>query len=216
MEISQINHPSLPIPDNRFRQLLGSENWRKLPAAIRARFGKRVSGGQSVAYQGIVTEMNMNGFGWLLAQLTRLLGAPLPYDKSSIGQPAVVTVTEDIAGDGQFWIRQYGRKSGFPQVVHSSKRFSGPTGLEEYIGFGIGMALKVEAEEDALLFKSDHYFVSVLGLRLRLPSLLSPGALTIAHCDLGDGKFLFSLNLHSRLLGTLIAQDAVFRDQPHD
>lgn len=212
MHMSPILHPPLPQKDTRFSALLGAGKWQELPAAVRARFGKRVRGGESVTYQGVVTEMRLNWAGRVLAHAARLVGAPLPYDMDSVGQPAVVTVTEDIAGDGQFWIRQYGRKAGFPQVVHSSKRFAGPTGLEEYIGFGIGMALRIEAEDTALLFKSDHYFIELLRIRLRLPRAISPGALVIGHHDLGAGRFNFSLRLQSRLCGDMIVQNAEFRD----
>lgn len=199
-------------PDERFAKLTGRDAWEGLRPAVRARFGKRLKGGVSVAYQGKVVSMQMNLAGRLLSNMMRIIGAPLPYDLSCVGQPAVVTVTEDIAGCGQFWIRQYGRKAGFPQVVHSSKRFAGPTGLEEYIGYGIGMALKVSVEGPDLLFKSDHYFVQVLGRRLRLPRVFSPGALVIGHHDMGHGQFRFSLDLRHRLFGQMITQDAIFND----
>ncbi len=199
-------------PDNRFSKLVGAHKWQSLPAAVRKRFGKRLKGGVSVAYQGHVVSMRMNFAGRLLAHAARIIGAPLPYDLSSVNQPAVVTVTEDIAGSGQFWIRQYGRKAGFPQVVHSSKRFAGSTGLEEYIGYGIGMALNVCVDGQDLLFKSDHYFVQIFGRRIRLPRLLSPGALVIGHHDMGNGQFRFSLDLNHRLLGQMIYQDALFFD----
>jgi len=212
MMMQPLRCPDEPAPDHRFSNLLDDGGWMRLPRAIRRRFGKRVKGHGSVTYQGQVIAMEMNLAGKILAQAARLIGAPLPYDMSSVGQPAVVTITEDIAGGGQFWIRQYGRQAGFPQVVHSSKRFAGPTGLEEYIGCGIGMALRVEAENNALLFKSDHYFVQLFGRRFRLPKILSPGALTIGHHDLGAGEFMFTLHLTNRLFGTLIDQDALFSD----
>ncbi|MEO1161476.1 MAG: DUF4166 domain-containing protein, partial [Pseudomonadota bacterium] len=179
---------------------------------IRARFAKRLRQGRSIAYQGVVTRMQMNGAGFCLAQAARLIGAPLPYDIRSVDQPAVVVVTEDVATNGQFWIRQYGRRGAFPQTVYSSKRFHGPTGLEEYIGFGIGMALNIEATPAALLFKSDHYFLQLFGMRMRLPGWLSPGALVIGHHELGNNRFTFTLSLRSRLFGNLITQEAVFRD----
>jgi len=210
MKISNFSIDS--APDERFAKLVGRHAWQQLRPAIRKRFGKRLKGGVSVAYQGKVVSMHMNWAGRILAHASRMIGAPLPYDLSSVDQPAVVTVTEDIAGSGQFWIRQYGRKAGFPQVIHSSKRFAGPTGLEEYIGYGIGMALKVNAEGQDLLFKSDHYFAQVFGRRIRLPRILSPGALVIGHHDLGDGQFRFSLDLHHRLFGQMIYQDAIFID----
>lgn len=198
--------------DDRFAALTGRRAWESLRPSVRKRFGRRLKGGVSVAYQGKVVSMKMNLAGRVLAHAARIIGAPLPYDLSSVDQPAVVTVTEDIAGCGQFWIRQYGRKAGFPQVVHSSKRFAGPTGLEEYIGYGVGMALNVSVEGPDLLFKSDHYFVQILGVRLRLPRILSPGALVIGHHDMGQGQFRFSLDLRHRLFGQMIYQDAIFND----
>lgn len=212
MQFDPFSQTKCHVKDTRFSSLLGKEKWAQLPVKIRNRFGKRVKGGASVTYKGVVTAMQMNWAGKLLAQAARLIGAPLPYDISSVDQPAVVVVTEDVAGNGQFWIRQYGRQSGFPQIVHSSKRFAGPTGLEEYIGYGIGIALRVEAEDAALLFKSDHYFLSVWGHRIRLPQFLSPGALVIGHHDLGGGHFKFSLQLQHRVFGDLLKQDAVFQD----
>ncbi|MHA7774769.1 DUF4166 domain-containing protein [Roseibium sp. M-1] len=200
------------LADRRFRDLLGEAAWNTLPASVRRRFGKRLSGGASVVYQGRVVSMRMNVAGRVLAQLARIVGGPLPHDLSSLGQSAVVSVTEDIAGEGQFWIRQYGRASGFPQVIHSSKRFDGPTGIEEYIGAGIGIALKVGADDNGITFQSDHYFLQAGPWRLRLPAWLRPGRLTITHRDLGANRFLFSLSLKSRFFGELVHQDALFQD----
>lgn len=212
MRFEQIDYPVPYLEDNRFRALLGSKKWNLLPHAIQHRFGKRVQGGASVTYQGIVTRMQMNLAGRILSQLARAIGAPLPFDPACINRPAVVVVTEDAASDGQFWIRQYGRSIGFPQIVHSSKRFAGPTGLEEHIGYRIGMALRVDAKENALVFKSDHYFLALGHTRIRLPRILVPGQLEIRHEDLGNHEFNFSLRLHSNLFGLLIRHEAVFKD----
>ncbi|MEM6637378.1 MAG: DUF4166 domain-containing protein [Pseudomonadota bacterium] len=198
--------------DDRFKALLGDAAWDRLPRAIRRRFSKRLASHASLAYQGSVTGMHMNMTGRLLAFAMRALGAPLPFDHTSVGRSAVVIVTEDAATGGQFWIRQYGRSSGFPQMVSSSKRFDGPTGLEEYIGYGIGISLRLESSDKALFFISDRYFLKLSHWRLRLPQWMSPGELVIEHEELGEGQFRFSLNLSHWLLGTVIRQDAVFND----
>ena len=119
---------------------------------------------------------------------------------------------EDRKGMGQFWTRTYARRSGFPQVIHSSKRFAGKTGLEEHIGLGVGMALQVSAIEDGIAFRSDHYFLSMLNWRIRLPHWLSPGQTVVKHRHIDEGHFLFSLELRHKWLGELVYQDGVFRD----
>lgn len=197
------------VADLRFRTLLGAAAWQRLPAAVRHRFSKRLGAGLSVTYAGEIVESRRRWFGRLLAELARLIGAPLPLH-DDLAMPAVVTVTEDGATGGQFWMRLYGRRCGFPQVIHSSKRFAGPTGLEEYLGGGFGIALTVSADARALHFHSHHYFIAIGGWRLRLPRFLAPGDLTISHVDHGDGSFDFVLWLIHPLFGEVMYQRALF------
>ena len=202
---------SAPLLDLRFRRLIGRDAWDALPEAVRKRFSKRL-GGESVAlYRGRVVRTEFSGLGWLLAQALRLIGGPLPTC-SDTDVPAVVTVSEDMESGGQVWSRLYGRRCGFPQVIHSAKRFAGPTGLEEYVGCGIGMALRVQPMANGLRFASDHYFLAAGNRRLRLPRWIEPGRTLVEHHDLGHGCFLFSLSLCHPLFGRLVEQHAIFRD----
>jgi Domain of unknown function (DUF4166) len=199
------------LDDNRFRALLSDEDWGRLPLAIWRRFSKRLEGGRTIVYVGEVEEAWHGRSGWWLAQLARLIGGPLPTGTET-GVPIIVTVTEDATGQGQIWSRICARSDGFPQVIHSAKRFSGPTGLEEYVGSGISMALRISVEGEALLFRSTGYFFRAGPLRLTLPSWLTPGALTVSHADLGGGAFRFTLDVVHHRLGPIIRQSAVFRE----
>ena len=200
------------LGDIRFRKLLSHADWNALPAAVRARFSKRVKGGHSTIYKGYVVRTGMNRAGRIFANLARIIGAPLPLDRQNENAPAVVTVTEDADYQGQFWSRQYGNAHGFPQIIQSSKQFSGPTGLEEYIGYGIGMTLRLKVEDEALAFYSDRYFLRVMGRRIMLPKWLSALALRVGHADHGDGWFEFSLELEHPWLGKLMDQRVMFED----
>jgi hypothetical protein len=199
------------LGDLRFRALVRDSDWSSLPAAIRRRFSKRLPHGGTTVYAGEVLETRMTFPGWLLAQALRLIGGPLPTTRC-IHVPSIVTVTEDKSSGGQIWTRIYARRKGFPQVVHSAKRFAGPTGLEEYIGYGIGMALDLAARDGALIFRSRNYFVQMFGRRFVLPRWLCPGQLTVIHAEVPDGRFSFTLQLVHPRLGLVLRQMALYRE----
>ena len=200
--------------DYRFRRLIAPDDWAMLPEAVQRRFSKRLTGLRLAIYRGEIVTSERNAAGWVVAQACRLIGAPLPLSADT-GVAAVVTVGED-GGGGQCWTRQYARRHGFPQVIHSAKRFAGPTGLEEHVGMGIGMTLTVTAHAEGLRFRSADYFWQVGAVRIPLPAWLCPGALAIDHIDIGAGEFLFTLTLRHRWFGEMIHQVGRFRDPAPD
>jgi hypothetical protein len=215
--------PEETLGDIRFRQLFTQEDWSRLPAPVRYRFGRRVDFGDTLIYRGHVEFNRVNGWGRLLTQALRLVGAPLPLDRDNAGAAAVVTVTEAPGKNGrhggQVWMRQYARRNAkqlFPQIIQSVKRFEGPTGVEEYIGGGIGMTLRAAIEDKELVFNAEDIFwdVKLLGrkVRLQIPRWLGPKRLRAGHEELGDGAFAFTLKLEHKWFGRMIDQRVWFQD----
>lgn len=200
-----------PAEDARFRNLLPAEDWQRLPWPVRRRFTHALADGETTVFVGAVAETRLSLFGVLVSQFLRLAGGPLPL-RSSGRVPATVVVMEDSTCGGQLWTRIYGCAGEFPQVIHSAKRFSGPTGLEECVGRGVGMALTVHVEERALVFRSACYFLRVFGMTVPLPGFLSPGQVEVVHREECDGRFSFTLTLTHPWFGEALRQVAFFRD----
>jgi hypothetical protein len=199
------------LGDLRFRSLLSMQDWSILPAAVRARFSKRLAGGATAIYVGKVTDFRISRMGRLLAEVLRVVGAPLPLFED-VDVPTVVSVTEDVKTGGQIWSRMYCNRQGFPQVIHSAKQFSGPTGLEEYVGYGITMMLRVTAEARGLSFTSSGYALKLGRIRIPVPQLFAPGALTVTHFETGTDRFAFEMTLKHPWFGELIHQAAEYAD----
>jgi hypothetical protein len=215
------------IGDLRFRQLFNDTDWKRLPLAVRKRFGRRVQIGDAIIYKGQVEYNHVNRWGHILNKALKLIGAPLPLDTQNAGAAAIVTVTEapsfDGGHNGQIWMRQYARqdaKRPFPQIIQSAKGFTGATGIEEHIGGGIGMSLRPCVEGEELVFRAEDIFWDVPGpwkkkgkhLRLTLPRWLGPKLLRAGHEELGGGEFVFTLQLEHKWFGKMLDQRVRFRD----
>ena len=139
-----------------FRACWAPERWSALPAAVRAPLRRKITAGR---LRHLCRRGRRNAgsarLGWLLANLARLVGAPLPLAPRYRAFPRCVSVTEDIAGGGQFWTRQYGRarrlSAGDPQ--RQALRRARP-GSRNISGLGIGIALRLAAEDGVLCCSS--------------------------------------------------------------
>lgn len=214
--ITSLKPADTPDTDLRFRDLVGSSAWAELPPAVRRRFSKRFKNGEAILYTGHVIETRLSRAGRYLSMLAHAIGSPLPGPDGNTGA-ATVTVIQDAASGHQNWTRTYERAGQFPQVVHSMKRFAGPTGLEEYVGAGIGMSLVLSVEDGALVFRSGHYFFELARFRVTLPRVLAPGVMEIIHRDEPGyiglcNAFSFRLTLTHPLFGCLVHQLAYFKE----
>jgi hypothetical protein len=190
--------------------LLGEESWQRLPPAVRQRFGRDLAPGESMMYHGEVASTERTRAGWLWVQLLRVIGAPLPVEKLAFA-PSTVVVTA-VSVHTQCWTRIYHGSRQLPQVIRSMKRFSGSTGLEECVGAGIGMALKVAVESQTLVFRSAGYHWRCSGMKLPLPQWLSPGCVEVRHREERGGSFSFVLTVVHPWYGQIFRQVAYFRD----
>ncbi len=197
--------------DSRFRKLLPDTAWNLLPKAVQKRFTKKVTGNNTVVFSGKSDEVRMSWLGQMFANIARVIGAPLPLRKE-LDMPSVVSVTEDVVKGGQTWTRLYATRHGFPQIIHSAKRFRGHTGLEEYIGYGISIALKVGVDDGVLTFESDGLIFELFNQRIRVPDALIPFDLTIRHQNIDDEQFYFYLELSNAIFGELIYQKVLYRE----
>ena len=96
--------------------------------------------------------------------------------------------------------------------MHSCKRFAGPTGLEEYVGYGVGMTVTLNVCDGVLVFRSKQYFFELFGRRLILPAWLCPGAMCMTHAELPDGRFSFTLQVIHPRFGIILRQMVMFRE----
>jgi hypothetical protein len=183
-----------------------------LPAPIRRRFSRHLADGARIVYIGEVAATHMTIVGRLVAQLARLVGAPLPLEASGC-VPVTVIVTGSERLGGQVWTRIYDRDRGFPQVIQSVKRFGGATGLEEIVARGVGMRLELKVSDGALVFRSAGYFIRCLGIQLSLPHWLTPGVIEVVHREESCGRFSFSLSVTHSWAGPVIDQIAFFREE---
>ena len=194
-----------------FRALAGASDWRRLPAPVQARFERELAPGESATFVGEIAETRLTTIGWIWAQVARLVGAPLPL-KAIAHTPAAVVVTQDTASATQAWTRLYFESGKLPQVIRSMKCFAGPTGLEECVGAGIGMALAVSIEQRALVFRSTGYFWRCGRVRLCIPDWLTPGRISVIHREERAGRFSFTLIVTHAWFGETIRQVGFFMD----
>lgn len=196
--------PCVPVSSPSYASLLGP-SWGQLPMRTRTRFGVER---EMVCYHGRVVVSDCTLLGRLYRQLARLVGSPLPFD-DTIG-PATVVVMATGRGSSS-WTRIY-RRNGRAQAIRSVKRFAGPTELEEYLGLGLCMALRLRVDNASLLFESAGYSLAVGKVRIPVPSWLTPGRLLVRSTELAAPCFRFCLTLTHPRFGEVLRQEAVFED----
>lgn len=195
-----------------YRALLGADWWR-LPAATRERFERH-----DAVYTGTMT-LGATRAGWCVERLCRLVGSPLPPPHAA-PLAATVFVAPDSATGGSRWTRRYVLPAR-AITISSVKALDGDGTLVERLDYGLRMRLKIGVRDGALCFDSTGYFVELPGLRwwgrrygpwrVPLPSWFLPGRTCVAHHDLGDGRFRFTMTVRHALLGELFSHDGVFR-----
>jgi len=187
--------------------LVGATGWYRLPAAVQHRFAVAHA---DVTYEGHM-DLRCSWVGHIYAALARALGGPLTH-LNTCAVPTTVRVSDNGRG-GVIWERCFHTGSeGQDRIVRSTKELGADGGLLERTVGGLSMSLDVFEEAGALVFQSRRFWLVWGRLRLPVPALLTPGTCRVAHTDLGEGRFRFTLSMVHPLWGETFHQTGVFAD----
>lgn len=195
-----------------FKKILGPE-WSRLHPDIQARFDKNPLPGQPLNYTGYLSELTCSRLGRVLGYITRpmIKGALMPYNDADF--PVDITVYSKQDCPAIFKQRIY-RLNGCKPVQFTSFMQESSTGeVLEYVGMGLGMKLVLEVRDGNLHFESDGYFWEVLGVRIPLPGLLTPGKTFLCHRNNNANQFDIRIDIRHPIFGTTFTQAGVFRER---
>ncbi|MYM91131.1 DUF4166 domain-containing protein [Rugamonas sp. FT82W] len=201
----------IPSEGELFKKILGPE-WRRLHPDIQARFDKNPLPGKPLNYSGSLSELTCSRVGRVLGYLTMPLiqGALMPYNDADFPVDIQVYSKPDCASIFKQRIyRLNGRK---PVMFTSFMAESSKGEVLEYVGMGLGMKLLLDVRDGNLHFESDGYFWEVLGVRIPLPGVLTPGKTFLCHRNNHANQFDIRIEIRHPLFGTTFTQAGVFRE----
>lgn len=192
------------------RQL--GDAWGELHPAIQKRFARDPSESEHIFYRGKMETIERSRAGKWFAFLTTYIGNPLtPYNGTDV--PMDVVLHRQHGKSGIFWRRTYYYPSRKPYTVSSAKCETAAGEMQECVGGGFGMALKVYVEGGNLHFRSTRYFWRLANMRFTLPHLLTPGETHVVHEEVGEGWFRFTISMDHPRLGRTFYQTGLFKEQ---
>jgi hypothetical protein len=137
-------------------------------------------------------------------------GALMPYCDAEFPVDIQVYSKPDCASIFKQRIyRLHGRK---PIQFTSYMRESEHGEVLEYVGMGLGMKLVLHVHEGNLYFTSDGYFWEILGVRIPLPGIFTPGKTFLCHRNDSPTQFNIRIEIKHALFGTTFTQVGVFHE----
>lgn len=200
----------IPALHSDFRMLVEG-GWDKVHPQVRERMDRLLTAEVPTVFEG-TGRVRRSRIGWLFAQASRLLGAPLVrHEGESVNTSVTIAPTDNGL---RCWHRRFTFEDGSQQLVQTTKLVAPGLGILDAVGTRgertLLTRMRVWTEGRSLHFESTGYVLRLGPFRLPVPSLLTPGTLHAEHRDEGGGRFRYILAFRHTLWGETFYQDGLF------
>ncbi|MFT4268438.1 MAG: DUF4166 domain-containing protein [Xenophilus sp.] len=182
-----------------FRSVLGEAGWQRLGDVVRRHYSLRPFSDDQVTVRGRMDEVWRGRWAWLLLPAGRLFGALVPHRGRDVPIEVHYRCHPDSAR------LSWDRRFHFPgRPVFHFRSFmetapAAPREVIEYVRFGLGLRLRVSAEDGALVFRDAGYvWRPGRGLRMPLPLHLLLGRAYVEERPVPGDADAFTMRMHIR------------------
>lgn len=183
-----------------FHEVLG-EDWWRLGEVIRRHYFLRSFSDDYICVRGEMQEVWHSAIAKCLIPFARIVGALVPYRGTDM--PIEVHYRAKPDRGTLHWDRVFHFAGRPPFHFLSHMEHVGENTVIEFIRFGVGMRLRVTAEDGALVFRDQGYVWRMFGIDVPLPLRLLLGRAYIEERPTDAGRFSMRMVLTHPLFGEL-------------
>lgn len=196
-----------------FQTVLGDADWQRLGTVVRRHYSLQPFSDDQMTVRGHMDEVWHAPLAALLMPAGRLFGALVPHQGREV--PIDVHYRCQPGDAGLYWDRRFhfpGR-AVFHFRSHMEVADSARHEVIEYVRFGLGLRLRVTAEDGALVFRDVGYVWRLGPLRLPMPLHLLLGRAYVEERPVpgDDGAFTMKMRLRHPWWGELFRYSGRFR-----
>jgi len=195
-----------------FKLILGNQ-WNDLGEVIQKHYFLRSYSNDHICVTGVMGEINHSFLAKLLIPFGMLFGALVPYKGKDI--PIEVNYHTKNVNGNIYWDRVFMFPGKRPYHFRSFMQPAKNNDVVEYVRFGVGMRLKVTAEQGSLVFRNNGYIWRVANICIPIPLHLIIGTAYIEECPIDSTRFSMKMELKHPLFGTLFQYRGKFRLPVH-
>ncbi len=202
-ETTQTQKNATPI----FQHVLGAD-WDKLGTIIKRHYFLRPFSGDYICVKGTMHTVHHRVIAKLLIPFARVFGALVPFRGKDV--PIEVHYSAPLDKPSLHWDRVFHFAGRAPYHFRSYMIETGPHQVIEFVRFGIGMKLRVTAEDGALVFRDEGYIWRIAGIDVPLPMGLLMGTAYVEERPVNEDQFSMCMTLTHPLFGQLFRYDGTF------
>lgn len=190
-----------------FKTILGQQ-WMQLGAVIRRHYALEPYSENYVRVDGIMEEIHHSLFAKLLIPFGLVFGAVVPYRGRDV--PIRVHYRSCPDNANLYWDRVFEIRPNRFFHFKSYMQHMGDNEVIEFVRFGVGMRLRVTAEDGALVFRDAGYVWKIFGFRLPIPVGLIFGKAYIEERPIDNESFSMRFEMKHPIFGVLFRYQGSF------
>ncbi len=190
-----------------FQKIL-AESWDDLGSVIRRHYFLRPFSDDYICVCGEMSEVYHSSIAKLFLPFGVLFGAVVPYRASNV--PIDVHYSSSEENANIYWDRvfKFSAKNHYHFKSHMETVRSNE--VIEFVRFGVGMRLKVTAENGAMVFRDIGYIWRILGKDIPIPANLLFGNAYVEERPLDENNFSMKMILRHPIFGVLFRYEGKF------
>ncbi|MBV1882436.1 MAG: DUF4166 domain-containing protein [Pseudomonadales bacterium] len=191
-----------------FEIVLGDQ-WDDLCDVIKRHYSLKPFSDDYVCVRGEMSEVYHSAAAKLLIPFAILFGAVVPFRGSNV--PIEVHYNSNTRNGNLYWDRIF--KFSDKNHFHFKSHMEHIQGNEvvEFVRLGVGMRLKVTAEEGAIIFRDNGYIWRLLGVTIPIPVNLVLGSAYVEERSIDDSTFSMKMIIKHPLFGVMFRYAGKFK-----